>query len=69
RAESGGTGLGLALVQRVVTGHGGTVRAGAAPGGGAFVVMRLPVAGPAAASLESPETPAPPADDRRRRSA
>ncbi|HYV20665.1 MAG TPA: ATP-binding protein [Verrucomicrobiae bacterium] len=64
RAESGGTGLGLALVQRVVTEHGGTVAAGAAPGGGAFVLMRLPVAGP-----QISESPAAPLDDRRRRSA
>ncbi|HET8948224.1 MAG TPA: ATP-binding protein [Candidatus Polarisedimenticolia bacterium] len=69
RAESGGTGLGLALVQRVVTGHGGTVGAGASPGGGAYVLMRLPIAGPSAASPESQESPGPPADDRRRRSA
>lgn len=69
RAERGGTGLGLALVHRIVTEHGGTVGAGTLPGGGASVVMRLPVAGPSAASPESPEHPAAPADDRRRRSA
>jgi len=50
RAERGGTGLGLPLVHRVVTEHGGTVSAGGAPGGGAFVLMRLPVAGPPAAA-------------------
>ena len=64
RAEKGGTGLGLALVHRVVTEHGGTVGAGAAPGGGAFVLIRLPIAGPRA-----DENPATPADDRRLRSA
>ena len=78
RAEQGGTGLGLALVQRVVTEHGGTVGAGTFPGGGAFVLLRLPVAGPAtvdpsagpAVTLpESPGRPSAPADDRRRRSA
>jgi signal transduction histidine kinase len=63
RAEHGGTGLGLALVQRVVTEHGGTVGAGTAPGGGAFVLLRLPVSGPRT------ESPAAPLDDRRRRSA
>jgi nitrogen fixation/metabolism regulation signal transduction histidine kinase len=61
RAEKGGTGLGLALVHRVVTEHGGTVGAGAAPGGGAFVLIRLPIAGPRVAAT--------PADDRRLRSA
>jgi signal transduction histidine kinase len=50
RAERGGTGLGLPLVHRVITEHGGTVSAGGAPGGGAFVLMRLPVAGPPAAA-------------------
>jgi len=48
RGDMGGTGLGLALVQRVVSEHGGSVRAGTAPEGGAFVVFRLPVAGPPA---------------------
>jgi two-component system sensor histidine kinase HydH len=37
-----GTGLGLAEVQRIVDGHGGRVTAGAASGGGARFVVRLP---------------------------
>jgi PAS domain S-box-containing protein len=39
-----GTGLGLSIVQRVVEQHGGTVRAGNRPGGGAALVVRLPLA-------------------------
>jgi len=85
RAERGGTGLGLALVHRIVTEHGGTAGAGTLPGGGASVVLRLPIAGPSAASPATAETsdagpsatgpqssadrPPAPADDRRRRSA
>lgn len=46
RAEAGrtspGTGLGLAIVKAVVEAHGGTVAAGAAPGGGAIVTVRIP---------------------------
>lgn len=37
-----GHGLGLAIVQRVVTAHRGSVSAGNAPGGGLEVVLRLP---------------------------
>ncbi|MGH8243457.1 MAG: ATP-binding protein [Steroidobacteraceae bacterium] len=40
----GGTGLGLALVQRIVSEHGGEVAARNRPEGGAVVSMRLPVA-------------------------
>lgn len=40
---SRGTGLGLALVHRIVVEHGGTIDAGAAPGGGAAFTLRLPV--------------------------
>jgi len=41
----GGTGLGLALVQRIVEQHGGAVTAENRPEGGATVRVRLPVAG------------------------
>lgn len=38
---SGSTGLGLAIVREIGTAHGGTVRVGSAPGGGASVEVRL----------------------------
>jgi signal transduction histidine kinase len=47
RGEQGGSGLGMAIVHRIVTEHGGEVRLGDAPGGGAEVVLRLPVRGTA----------------------
>jgi nitrogen fixation/metabolism regulation signal transduction histidine kinase len=43
RGERGGSGLGMAIVHRIVTEHGGEVRLGNAPGGGAEVVLRIPV--------------------------
>ncbi len=42
--REGGTGLGLSIVQRYVEEHSGKVFAGNAPGGGALVRVRLPVA-------------------------
>jgi two-component system sensor histidine kinase CpxA len=42
--ETGGAGLGLAIVERAVHLHGGTVAAENAEGGGLRVVMRFPVA-------------------------
>ncbi len=47
-----GSGLGLAIVRQIAERHGGAVRAGAAPGGGAALWMRLPASAPA------PSTPA-----------
>jgi signal transduction histidine kinase len=52
---SGGAGLGLAIVRAIAQAHGGTVEAGAAPGGGARLVMVLP--GFVAAESRSPATP------------
>ena len=48
RSGSGGTGLGMAIAYRIVADHGGTIRAGEAPGGGATITMRLPIGGPPA---------------------
>jgi signal transduction histidine kinase len=38
-----GSGIGLAVVREIVSMHGGTVRADDAPGGGAALVVRLPL--------------------------
>jgi len=43
--DSGGFGLGLAIVADVVRGHGGTVHVGTAPAGGARFEVQLPVQG------------------------
>jgi two-component system, OmpR family, sensor kinase len=40
--QSGGAGLGLAIVQAIVTAHGGRVTVGTAPGQGATFTVRLP---------------------------
>ncbi|MBI4872562.1 MAG: hypothetical protein HY814_13460 [Candidatus Riflebacteria bacterium] len=42
----GATGLGLTIVNRAALAHGGTVRVGTAPGGGALVEMTLPLGHP-----------------------
>jgi PAS domain S-box-containing protein len=42
---SGGTGLGLAISRRIVTAHGGTVRARLRDGGGSVFTVELPAAG------------------------
>ncbi|WP_347350890.1 ATP-binding protein [Intrasporangium sp.] len=46
RGHGGGNGLGLAIVEAIVTAHGGTVRADETPGGGATFIVELPVQPP-----------------------
>jgi signal transduction histidine kinase len=41
--KADGTGLGLAITQRIVTEHGGWIEAERREGGGARVVIRLPL--------------------------
>jgi two-component system OmpR family sensor kinase len=44
RARSeGGAGLGLAIVKAIVEAHGGTVRVGRSPAGGAALEVELPL--------------------------
>ncbi|HQR90609.1 MAG TPA: ATP-binding protein, partial [Caulobacter sp.] len=40
--ESGGSGLGLAVVKAIAEAHGGTVSAANRPDGGAVLELRLP---------------------------
>ncbi|GAA0290710.1 HAMP domain-containing sensor histidine kinase [Kineococcus aurantiacus] len=47
---TGGTGLGLSIVAEVAAAHGGSVRVGARPGGGALVELRLPLGQPPSAA-------------------
>jgi signal transduction histidine kinase len=42
--KASGTGLGLAVVRRIVDGHGGEIAVSSGPGGGAIVQLRFPVA-------------------------
>jgi two-component system OmpR family sensor kinase len=43
--ETGGSGLGLSIVQSIIAAHGGTVSAHETPGGGATFRVELPLAG------------------------
>jgi two-component system sensor histidine kinase PilS (NtrC family) len=53
--KEGGTGLGLSVVARIATAHGGTVRAEDAPGGGAIFRVRWPRVELAAEETHVPE--------------
>ncbi|HEY6100360.1 MAG TPA: ATP-binding protein, partial [Anaeromyxobacter sp.] len=43
--KASGTGLGLAVVKRIVEGHGGEVEVRSRPGEGAAFSLRFPLAG------------------------
>ena len=45
--RQGGTGMGLAIVQRIVEAHGGTLAAANRPQGGAVFTVYLPAGGAA----------------------
>jgi signal transduction histidine kinase len=54
-AFTGGSGIGLAVVRELVALHGGRTRAEGAPGGGARLVIELPVGGAAVADARPGE--------------
>jgi two-component system sensor histidine kinase PilS (NtrC family) len=53
----GGTGIGMAIVYRIVQDHGGRLRVDSRPGAGTTITVELPAAG-AGVTLVSAETPA-----------
>lgn len=57
--QTGGVGLGLAITQRAVSLHGGTVHAVNRPAGGLQVEIRLPLAFVELADHDSPSEPSP----------
>ncbi|HEX4684727.1 MAG TPA: HAMP domain-containing sensor histidine kinase [Gemmatimonadaceae bacterium] len=59
-ATSGGSGIGLSVVRELVSLHGGRTRAEGAPGGGARIVIELPLT--QGQSESPPGDPSPPSD-------
>lgn len=59
--DSGGSGLGMAIVAAIVTSHGGSVAVHPTPGGGATVRVELPAAGPPPSGPRPPDA-TPPSD-------
>lgn len=59
--DSGGSGLGMAIVAAIVTSHGGSVAVHPTPGGGATVRVELPAAGPSPSGPRPPDA-TPPSD-------
>jgi two-component system, OmpR family, sensor histidine kinase CpxA len=57
--QTGGVGLGLAITERAVRLHGGTVKAYNRTGGGLTVEIRLPLAVADTAGAEEPQVPVP----------
>jgi two-component system sensor histidine kinase CpxA len=51
--QTGGVGLGLAITERAVRLHGGSVRAANRPEGGLMVEIRLPLDGPNSSLVEN----------------
>lgn len=63
----GGTGIGMAIVYRIVEDHGGRLRVDTAPGGGTTITVELPAAGLGTGPLRAPQPaaavlPAPPGE-------